>query len=42
MRSLLDVEGSIETTIQDTDVKNSEDRRINQIVGVLEQYEVVV
>ena len=42
MRSLLNVEGSIETARQDTEVGNSQDRRIDQVVSVLEKYEVVV
>ena len=42
MRSLLDVEHSLETARQGTEVGNSEDRRIDQVVSVLEQYEVVV
>ena len=42
MRSLLDVEGSIETARQGTEVGNSEDRRFDQVVNVLEKHEVVV
>ena len=42
MRSLLNVEGSIETARQGTEVGNSEDRRINQVVSAIEKYEVVV
>ena len=41
LRSLLDVEGSIETSRHGTEVGNSEDR-IDQVVSVLEKYEVVV
>ena len=42
MRSSLNVESSIETARQGTEVGNSEDRKIDQELSVLEKYEVVV
>ena len=38
VRSLLDVEGSIETSRQDTKVANSEAKRIDEVVSALEKY----
>ena len=42
VRSVLDVEGSVETARQGSEAATSEDRRIDQVVGVLDRYGVVV
>ena len=39
---MLDVEGSMETARQGSKVATSQDRRIDQVVGVLDRYGVVV
>ena len=42
MRTLLDVEGSLETARSRDKIGNAEDRRIDQVVGELGRYGVVV
>ena len=39
---MLDVEGSVETARQSSEAATSKDRRINQVVGVLDRYGIVV
>ena len=42
LRTLLDVEGSIQTSRQGYETANAEDRRIDQLVSEFERYNVVV
>ena len=42
VRTLLDVEGSLETARSRDEVNSAEDRRIDQVVGELGRYSVVV
>ena len=42
MRTLLDVDGSIETARQGCDVSVADERKIDQVVSELDRYQVVV
>ena len=42
VRSLVDVEGSIETARKSGEMENAEDRKVDQVVRELGRYEIVV
>ena len=42
VRSVLDVEGSIETVRQGREVSYSEDRKIDRVVGEMQRYKVYI
>ena len=42
VRSVLDIEGSVKTARQDCEVRDAEDRKIDQVVSELNRYGIVV